>query len=57
MGSRKDRIERCSHWNAEATGTTEARQLRDGRWQYRTPYRCPMCGAPFVETHTRPLAS
>ncbi len=49
---REIRTERaaCSHWNAEATGPTEACQSGD-RWLYRIPYRCPDCGAHFVETH------
>jgi hypothetical protein len=49
------RAERCSHFAAEPTVTTEARQLR-GFWEYRTSYRCPDCGARFVETHRQPAA-
>ncbi len=40
----------CAHFKAEATGTTEARQLRDGRWEYRSAFACP-CGIHFVELH------
>jgi hypothetical protein len=50
------RVARCKHFTASATGTREARQLRDGRWEYRTPYKCPECGSLFVETHESPVA-
>ena len=43
----------CSHFTAVATSTTEARLLSDGRWQYRTRYRCAACGALFNEQHTQ----
>jgi len=45
----------CQHLKAEQVGATQARQLPDGRWQYRTPYHCPDCGADFTEQHVRPL--
>jgi hypothetical protein len=45
----------CEHPHAEPTGTTTARQLPEGRWQYSTPYHCPDCGAHFTETHTQDL--
>jgi len=49
---REIRTERCSHVAAVATGPIEARQLREG-WLYSTPYRCPSCGARFVEEHAQ----
>jgi predicted amidophosphoribosyltransferase len=45
----------CSHWNAEATGPTEACQS-GGRWIYRIPYRCPDCLHHFVESHEQTAA-
>jgi hypothetical protein len=45
--------EGCSHVAAEATGTTEAHQVRGG-WLYSTPYRCPDCGLRFTERHAQP---
>jgi hypothetical protein len=45
----------CAHSRAEPTGTTTARQLRDGRWEYATPFRCPDCGACFTERHAQAL--
>ncbi len=50
-------IHACDHFEAEATGTCEARQLPDGHWEYRTAYACLACGARFVERHTQPLAA
>jgi DNA-directed RNA polymerase subunit RPC12/RpoP len=41
----------CAHFAAERTGTTEARRLPDGRWEYRTAYVCATCGLHFVESH------
>lgn len=43
----------CQHFRAEAVSTTEAHQLRDGRWRYRRDYRCPECGRRFSEQHTQ----
>ncbi len=44
-------MQRCSHFSAAATGPSEGLAQADGRWSYTTPYRCPDCGAHFVETH------
>ena len=47
------RYEGCAHVAAEATGTTEASQVRGG-WLYSTAYRCPDCGLRFTERHAQP---
>ncbi len=47
----------CQHYLATPTGTTEARELDGGLWAYSTGYKCPSCGASFVETHQQVLAS
>jgi hypothetical protein len=47
----------CQHFLATPTGTTEARLLEDGCWAYSTAYKCPSCGARFVETHQQVLES
>ncbi len=44
---------RCEHFRAQPTDTTEAHQLPGGRWRYRRSYRCPDCGARFIEQHTQ----
>jgi acetone carboxylase gamma subunit len=33
----------------QASTTTEARLLADGRWVYQRSYECPDCGATFTE--------
>lgn len=46
------RVESCTHFNAEQIGVIEG-ALRKGGWLYRSAYRCPTCGACFVETHAQ----
>jgi hypothetical protein len=47
----------CQHYLAVPTGTTEARELLDHCWAYSTAYKCPSCGASFIETHQQVLES
>jgi hypothetical protein len=49
------RDEACDHFAAEATGVTEAIRLRDERWEFRTAFSCPSCGARFIEAHIQTL--
>jgi len=46
--------EPCGHFNAEQVGVIEA-ALSSGGWEYRTAYRCPRCGACFVEVHAQTM--
>jgi len=41
----------CGHYQAVQTGSTEAKELPDGKWEYSHSYRCPTCGADFIESH------
>jgi hypothetical protein len=50
-----DALDCCTHMRAIQVGATEAKQLRDGRWLYRTVYQCPDCSTRFSEQHVQTL--
>jgi hypothetical protein len=56
VGSQRDPIA-CHHYLAVPTATTEARELLDHCWAYSTAYKCPSCGAAFIETHQQVVES